>query len=802
MASVPGRVANAVEPQSIPIRLTQRQYFAAMARDTAELMASAAAAVTDKVSSMLRVRLVADLCAKMCRVGQTECLAVEIAARMLADVRDHGNKLLTAVLGNHDVDYEYGLLAGACKVLTRVAPPFGSRLVPAIVQQLDTVVCRVTAANEADGQVHGRLITEQVAVITASILFNYLDMDHSQPALDSAISSVARSPLGTYWSLPTYQAVALALQLLSGKATLQTDISLPFTRVFPDLLESALTGCLLPMWSQPDLVTYGQPEQCKALTVLVLSSIGAMDSKERMRVSQSTAFMRAIQKFLEAPTAMVKLSGIIVADAVVNSNVDGEKLDFGLDDIIAESKSSDVALGGSQPLMSASADYIAEMRRYLLPIKEQWSDRGTSVDDKDSKHMEAATTKAVDFIREYGSAVPVDDANADMVLAPRQSSLTVPQELGTKYIKPRTPVFLHDCFTYLNSNPPDSEKTKIGLFALTDCISNANTKTVDELWLRVANKLLYLYNRGPDHADWAWDQERRRALTALAVRLPMELGPFMADKSCDRNLTLKDREILFSAISNACLQLSGLGDDTVETPKERIVVVEPPISNAKPKSQEFGSGTVVRRSRKLDLAKQQQQQRQQQRQQLAVAAGSTKTELAKQRRQYASIVGPAFFFPLIAQYGKSDMTTSASDIRHDASMFAQYANTLGIILYTSGTSSHLIRMNREFWDLTKLVRKLKAKSVSESPAVLDALLFGIDVILSPDRALSAPTLANEFRADISDAVVWINSLVERSLLGESAMTHASRVIVRLDELQQDVRRRVMSSDIHQFSSII
>ncbi|KAJ1957862.1 telomere binding protein [Linderina pennispora] len=749
MAALPDRLAGVVDPQSIPICLTPRVYYAAIARSTA--------AVIECDHSVPSRMLLEELCSKLCRVGQADCLGVEITASLLAAAKE---RIALASVPEND------RLRKSCCVLSRVQPPFGPRLVSAVMQQLDTVVGRVIAEDDSCA----RQIGEQAAVIIASILFEYVDRECTQLVIDHAILSLVKSPVGTYWSATTYQAIALALQMLSGKSSDEELSSLLPSRVFPDLLEKAVTGSLLPMWSLPELVTYGQVEHVKALTSLVLALVGLLDKKERTRLSTSAAFMRAIPRFLDAPIAQIKLSGIIVADAVANCG-DGESLDFGLDDIIRDSLRTDIP-PGTRALATASADYIAEMRKYLLPVKSQWA--------KSVKSNDTVTAKAVDFIREYVSTRPED---SDLVLAPRQSSLVDSQQLTSGFVKPRTPVFLHDCLAYLK-DANDMEKTKIGLFALAGCVGKANAKTVEELWLPAANKLLFLYNRGPDDLDWAWDLERRRALAALAVRLPEQIGPFLADKSCDRNLTIKDREIVFSAISNACLQLSGISED--EIPKERIL--EDPVQSDQP-SAAIGAGTVVRRSRKLDLAKQR-------------VSGAATSELDKKRRLYSSIVGPAFFFPLISQYGKSDMSTGTSDIRGDASVFEKYLNTLAVILYTAGSATHLLRMNREFWDLAKLVRRMKARNVSESPPVLDALLFGLDVALSPDRALSAPTLANEFRGDIADTLVWISSLMEQNRLGDSTMAHASRIVMRLHEIQGDVRRRVTSSDIHQFTSII
>ncbi|KAJ2713323.1 telomere binding protein [Coemansia spiralis] len=281
--------------------------------------------------------------------------------------------------------------------------------------------------------------------------------------------------------------------------------------------------------------------------------------------------------------------------------------------------------------------------------------------------------------------------------------------------------------------------------------------------------------------DPAWDAARKQTLVALAIRLPARLGPFLADRSCDRNLTAGDRQLVLSAIAAACLQLAGVDGAPAERPP--AVELESHASNA---------GTVVRRSRRLDI---------QQAERARESAGST-GHLAQMQRQYAGLVGPAFYLPLVAQYGRSDMSTESADVRRDSGQLARYLNTVAVILYTAGSAPHLLAMNRAFWDLARHVRRLPAVNVAMSPPVVGALLFGIDVLLDPARALSTPTLAREFRADIADVLSWINTLADRNCLDPAAQTHAARIVARLQEIQGEVYRRVAAGDLHQFTSIL
>ncbi|KAJ2469265.1 TEL2, telomere maintenance protein 2 [Coemansia sp. RSA 2322] len=727
--------------------------------------------------------------------------------------------------------------------MSQIPVPFRTRVISGTIGQLDLMGAGYFGANSQCSAAERIQFNYQLVLIICIVAHSILDSSAATAAMtDEVVSGLILRADGAGGgaivrpsSISTLQAIGLSLQLLSGKYQAPTSLDMPLVmselyqqlldalpkRIFPSLLTDALVRVIIPTWSFSDTVAHARMEDIKPLTALILMCTGALSTKECTELSMGAEFSRAIPQFLDAPTPLVRLSGIIVADCIVSSahlakrntatqEGDGsdKAIDFGLDEIIRDAQTT------TQPIIKASADYILETRRFAHPIEQQWAEANNCAADNSSRDSNAessckgeATAEAISFMRAYNGIDGAADSSA--VYAPRQSSLTAEPDLSSRFVKPRAPVFLRDCLGYLKSQKDDStERAQIGLYALANCIEKSNIKTVEELWLLVANKVLYMYNRGPEDLDWAWDMERRKSLVALTIKLPELLGPFLADRSCDRNLTLKDREIVFSAIATACLQLAGLEVPHALSAKQGsaqagIVEVAPQehANTDVDKAGEnmgtsalVGAGTVVRRSRRLDLVAAKSSS--------SSASGAASGHLQAAQRKYASIVGPAFFFPLISQYGKSDMSTAISDIRDDASQLERYINTLAVMLYTGGSASHQITMNREFWDLAKLVRCIPgAKHVNESPPVLDALLFGIDVILSPERALSTPTLAREFRADIADMVQWINGLAEQGILGQSAMVHAARIVSRLQEIQGDVYRRATSNDINKFTSL-
>ncbi|KAJ2402020.1 telomere binding protein [Coemansia sp. RSA 2559] len=710
MCTLPERVANRVDPQSIPPPLLARQYFARLAREAVALLGN---------TRRMADRFVVDLLTKLCRVGQSHFVSIELAAAALVAVSSEPDRLMSLV-----------------QTMCLVPVPFREALVYGTVSQLERI------ARDAAGAEFRIKLT---AVLGALL---YCQIDPSGLALpaEQAVAGMLVRGSQTFLTetAPTpvvLQALVLAMQqLVSGNLPEMPGMRVPllpkYDRTFPDLMHTALQRTIIPMWSSLSFAV-------RPTTMLVLLCVGGMaqkDEEERQRLAMTSEFANAIPRFLDAPTPRVRLSGIVVADCVIG----GEDVDFGLDDILRDAQRP-----GAPNTVVASAKYIQELRSYARPISEQWTDTHCKPLDK-----------AIDHARAY-TGEEEEEEETSKVLAPRQSSLHAGSEaLQSGFVKPRTPAFLRDCLAYLkppagasdDSNGNNTEKVRIGLFALTKCIEAANTKTVEEVWLQTANRVLYTYNRGPDHLDAEWDAERRGALVALAVRLPKLVGPFLADRSCDRNVTLRDRELVLSAIATACIQMTDFKD--VESATKQL------------EQTHIGAtlGTVVRRSRRLDI-------------------------VPKQRTKQASAdIEPSFFFPLVAQFGRSDMSSASSDIRRNAAFLERYLSTLGVILYMCGSSAHQIAMAREFWALCRLVRALQDRGVSEAPPVLDALLFGIDVILSPERSLSIPTLGREFRLDIADVLQWIGRLLEEreALLVPSAVAHASRILTRLREIQEKV----------------
>ncbi|KAJ2785361.1 telomere binding protein [Coemansia javaensis] len=795
--TLPDRVANRVDARSVPAALRPHAYFARLARAAVQCAGAEAGGGA-----------VAALWAKLCRVGQQRALCVELAAALVEAAQARLDAAERA-------PFRADRLAALARAAAALPEPFRARMAAGVVGQLDVMGA-------------GARLGYAAALALCALAAEQRALDGgAQP--DAAAAALVGG-LGTTASAGTCQTVALALQLLSGKDVLPAGgaAEAALAAALPDcadrgLLCRVLGDVAIPLWAAPDLLARAAPDAVRPLTALVMACLGALSPDECARLSMGAAFAQAIPRYLDAPTARVRLSGVIVADHIVAASAAARKqppaadqsgdqpakdpapIDFGLDDIIREAQTT------GQPHARAAAEYIAEMRAFARPVAEQWAP-GCSRPPLPPGAMAAAVAEAVGHMREYSGA----DADADAVLAPRQASLTSDaQPLASAYVRPRRPAFLRDCLAYLRSSgsgngEENAERAELALAALAECVDRASAKAVEELWMPVANKVLHTYNRGPDRLDAAWDRMRCAALVALAVRLPARLGPFLADRSSDRNLTAADRTLVLSAIATACLRLSGAEDAAdndsaaasgvspriaeIAQPAEQSAQVPQPTEQSADASAPLGVGTVVRRSRRLDIIALEKRSQ---------SPGSSSPSLAdQQKKQFAATVGPAFFSPLVAQYGRSDMSAEASDMRRDAAQLERYLSTLGVVLYTARSAVHQLSMNREFWELAKLVRRQPNAAVRDAAPVVDALLFGIDVVLSPDRALSTPTLAREFRADIADTVRWINDLATRGLLADSAAAHAARISARLQEIQAEVHRRVTSGDLHQYTSII
>ncbi|KAJ2028338.1 hypothetical protein GGI08_009767, partial [Coemansia sp. S2] len=180
----------------------------------------------------------------------------------------------------------------------------------------------------------------RLVLIMCVIMHGLLD-DSSASTVDEAVSSIFLRADGATSggasvrpsSIATIQALGLSLQLLSGKyrSNAQSDLPLEISgpsqrlldvlpkRTFPDLLLNAVTRVLIPTWSFSDTVTHARMEDIKPLTALILMCVGALSTEECTELSMSSEFSRAIPRFLDAPTPLVRLSGIIVADCIVSS---------------------------------------------------------------------------------------------------------------------------------------------------------------------------------------------------------------------------------------------------------------------------------------------------------------------------------------------------------------------------------------------------------------------------------------------------------------------------------------------------
>ncbi|KAJ2079365.1 TEL2, telomere maintenance protein 2 [Coemansia sp. RSA 988] len=798
VCALPDRIANRIDPRSIPRTLLPQMHFSWLARSAVACITSLSGEECTWLSdsnASVATDFVLDLWIKLCRVGQSEILCVELAAALTVAAQ-------TRLTVTERVPFEKDTLSQLAQAIATVPVPYRTRLTSDVVGRLDIM------SSDRAGWLCQYVC--RVALIAGTLLWAQLDISDTA---NMAISGLLMRPgingvlgLIPQWSTSTYQAIALALQLLSGVAVKQSDsiaalVAAMPTRVFPGLLTDTVTQVLIPLWSSVELVNHARNAEIRSLTMLLLMCIAAMSPDQCTALSMSLQFTQAMPRFLDAPTALVRLAGVVVADYIVSSSrapsakgEEAESIDFGLDDIIRDSQTA------KDPTIRASAEYITTMRRFARPIPEQLDDMEAGTADTathGADSLDQPLESAIDRMREYSGA------KADsMPLAPRQTSLTDDVKLQGEFVRPRKPVFLNDCLAYFK-NSDDVERVEIALFALADSIKRTGTKAVEEVWVQVANKILHIYNRGPDSLDAAWDNERRGALVALTVKLPEHLGPFLADRATDTNLTVRDREIVLSVIATACLELSsvGMSDSGAQKlhhsqagpPRIAEISQETADSTNNGTNEMVGAGTVVRRSRRLDILEETEANKE---------LRGESASLQQQKRRYASMVGPAFFSPLVAQYGRSDMTTAANDMRRDAAQLARYLDTLGVILYSAASATHQISMNREFWELAKLVRRYPARHICESPPVLEALLFGIDVILSPERALSTPTLAREFRGDIADTVSWINDLLEREILGPSAVAHAARIVARLRDIQDDVYRRVTSNEFGRYSSII
>ncbi|KAJ2710203.1 hypothetical protein H4R19_003864, partial [Coemansia spiralis] len=442
--TLPDRIANRIDPQSVPEPLRPREYFAWLARHAVDCADDGPAAPT------------VELWTKLCGVGQTDALCVELAAA-LVDAARAGSSDRLALLATR---------------AAAVPAPFRARAIAGIVRQLDIVGAVGEAVDRAP-------FGTAAALVLRVLVSAQLEADgDSAAARRVAVSALVERP----WTcMGTYQAIALALQQLSASE----EEAGPATGKYEGLLYEAVEQVVVPLWSAPDLVAHAQPASSRPLTALVMMCVGALSPADCGRLSVSAAFAQAIPRFLDAPTALVRLAGVVVADCIVakaplparDGDDDGGSIDFGLDDIVREAQTTGAAHA------RAGADYIAEMRGYAAPIAEQWTRAATESAGGGGAEVLAG---AASYMRTYGGGGTDEPA----VLAPRQTSLTGDAGLAGSYVRPRKPAFLRDCLAYLKDSGKEeaAERAQIALFALAECVDRASAKAVEELWLQTANR--------------------------------------------------------------------------------------------------------------------------------------------------------------------------------------------------------------------------------------------------------------------------------------------------------------------------
>ncbi|KAJ1718322.1 hypothetical protein LPJ53_006576, partial [Coemansia erecta] len=375
--------------------------------------------------------MVAELWAKLCRVGQTDTLGVEIAAVLLPVPNNNSQP---------DSSSDSRMM-NITRMLALVPIPFRSRLISGLMRQFDI------ALKVSDPKVLG----PRIAVCICALFHGQIESGESlssssSPVSDERINSVisdliTRSGadlLAPRWeSIAMYQAMALALQLLAGKghvedSTVASLLTVVPARVYPSLLKNALSQVIIPLWSYGEFITHAPAGDIKTMTALVLMCVGALSEHECKDLTMGIEFMQAVPRFIDSLTPVSKLSGIIVADKIVrlSKTMDDSSLDFGLDDIIRDAKRS------NRPELQASAQYIAEMELLSRPPLEQW---------QSSESPLVSSSNAVDYLRSYNGSTDtlIDTRDSDSkVFAPRTSSLTdngASTELQSSFVKPRKP---------------------------------------------------------------------------------------------------------------------------------------------------------------------------------------------------------------------------------------------------------------------------------------------------------------------------------------------------------------------------
>ncbi|KAI9202585.1 telomere length regulation protein-domain-containing protein [Polychytrium aggregatum] len=473
---------------------------------------------------------------------------------------------------------------------------------------------------------------------------------------------------------------------------------------------------LMEVWVDPTFIRFANLEQHKYVTYGILVCL-AYISTEALNLSGLPAkFISGMRPYMDSSVPEVRVMGLVTAECFAGLAQPESKLEFGLEET-AESRLMRSLTTRTGALSKEHAPTPSTPVPSDKPIESDSRAReaGESGDGPSSILAEDGQEEQLDDPDEvinfysFGARDAQDsdtDESADADSDDEDGDLVpyhIDDQKHKNNIKP--PVFLAELVTGIKKED-DPMTLEVALGEAVRVINNAGEHAIDEWSYTVADSLFRLQ----DNYDLDnFEKLRMEALSEILSRAPRTVSAYLIDQFYDRNMSVRQRMDVLTALVIAAQKLSAI---VVMPPNEYELSGDAlqSVANSNPK--------VNRRSKKLVVPKP-----------------------TTQKNRFSQVAG-YFFFPLIGRFASTESHRMMnSDVTY---VLEKYITALGLILYCAVNTPSLRRMVREYYGFLNYMRFTTLVQVS---SVRSAWLFGMSIVVS---VLSPGVFMSEFYSEADE----------------------------------------------------
>ncbi|GJJ69237.1 telomere length regulation protein [Entomortierella parvispora] len=459
----------------------------------------------------------------------------------------------------------------------------------------------------------------------------------------------------------------------------------------------------LTVWSDPMFVKRSSAEYQRYISYQLLLILGYLDGA-LIKGLDATALLHAgMAKWLDLEDFKRKTIGLIVAEEF-SKRVDspGAAADFGLpgsnpDVIIARSLVN--FRDGQRPFQptgkgAGKSTVISTAEPELEPEPLQESDEedpDAIVDSYSSRNLKT------------GGLNSADDSDSDLQPYDMEGDSDTDEDMDTvKKPKVAVPLFLRDLLAYIRASE-DRKKAEVGLSVAAELIRRkGNSLEIEEFAESLARALIQLQDTFEMDNFY---KKKEEALVALVVSAPKVVAGVLTDEFYKKTNSIGQRLNILTAISLAARELSGFDrlsiPDTLDN--QRTLALQSAASTksnggrtprpssmpANRDSSEQSPATFGSITSSISLAR--------------TRRFSQKSDIEARRptpkaNPFASLA-PVFLGGLLGRWGGNRGAGNERGYdamqRAPAMVLKKFIMSLGIIVYYSGNSPHLLSMTRE-----------------------------------------------------------------------------------------------------------